>query len=186
MTTAKKAAPKKKAATVKKAAPAPEASAEETPEEEKVRLPVNPVKPGDVKLEREMHNTWACFLPSHYNQDQIEDQKTWTFMASKFKDMDEVCVTAEDGSWRARAVVRRTVSMEINVQVYDMIELSAPMIAKEVTIGDDYVIRHFGAIRKFAVCNRANGTVVKEGFNTQVQAMKYVTDHIQAKTAVGT
>ena len=168
-----------KAPTKNAAAPAAKKA-----EPEKIRLPVNPVKPGDVKLEAQMHNTWACFLPSDYTQDQVEDQKTWTFMAAKFKDMDEMCVTAEDGSWRARAIVRRTVSMEINVQVYDWIELSAPMIAKEVTIGDDYVIRHFGAVRKFAVCNQANGTIVKEGFNTQVQAIKYVTDHIQARAAV--
>ncbi len=148
------------------------------------RLPVNPVKPGDVKLMEQMHNSWALFLPSHYNQGQVEDQKTWTFMATRFKDMDEVRVTAEDGSWIAKAIIRRTVSMEINVQVYDWIELSAPMIAKEIEIGEDYVIRHFGAVRKFAVCNKANGTVVKEGFNTQVQAIKYVTDHIQQSTAV--
>lgn len=180
MTTAKKAAPKK-AATVKKAAPA---AAKKAAPKETVRLPVNPVKPGDVKLEAQMHNNWACFVPSHYNQDQVEDQKTWTFMAAKFKDLDHIRCTAEDGSWIAMAIVRRTVSMEINVQVYDWIELSAPMIAKEIEIGDDYVIRHFGAVRKFAVCNQANGTVVKEGFNTQVQAIKYVTDHIQGQGAV--
>ena len=167
MTTTKKAAPKK-------AAPVAQA------EPENVRLPVNPVKPGDVKIEAQMHNNWACFIPSHYTQAQVEDQKTWTFMAPKFKDLDLIRITAEDGSWIAMACIRRTVSMEINVQVYDWIELSAPQIAKEIEIGDDYVIRHFGTVRKFAVCNQANGTVVKEGFNTQVQAIKYVTDHIQS------
>lgn len=148
------------------------------------RLPVNPVKPGDVKLGEQMHNNWACFLPSDYTQGQVEDQKTWTFMAPKFKDMDLIRCTAEDGSWIAMAVIRRTVAMEVNVQVYDWIELSAPQIAKEIIIGDDYVIRHFGSVRKFAVCNQANGTVVKEGFTTQVQAIKYVTDHIQQTVAV--
>jgi hypothetical protein len=168
MATPKKAAPKKAATVAKPAATA------------KVRLPVNPVKPGDVKIAAQMHNSWACFLPSHYNQDQVEDKKTWTFMAPKFADLDTIRCTAEDGSWIAHAVIRRTVSMEVNVQVYDWIELSAPMIAKEIEIGDDYVIRHFGNVRKFAVCNLVNGTVVKEGFTTQVQAIKYVTDHIQA------
>jgi len=169
--TAKKAPTTKAVAPVEKTAPA------------KIRLPVNPVKPGDVKIDAQMHNNWACFLPSMYNQDQVEDKKTWTFMAPKFKDLDIIRCTAEDGSWIAMAVIRRTVTMEINVQVYDWIELSAPMIAKEVTIGDDYVIRHFGTIRKFAVCSQINGAVVKEGFNTQVQAMKYVTDHIQSAGA---
>lgn len=167
--TAKKAAPKKAVSSVK-----PEGATE------KVRLPVNPVKPGDVKTQEQMHNNWACFLPSHYNQDQVEDKKTWTFMATRFKDLDLIRVTAEDGSWVAMAVIRRTVTMEINVQIYDWIELSAPQIAKEIMIGDEYVIRHFGTVRKFAVCNFQDGTVVKEGFNTQVQAIKYVTDHIQS------
>lgn len=171
MTTAKKAAPKK-AAVVKQAEPA------------KVRLPVVPVKPGDVKLKREMHNHWAVNLPSEYNQDQVEDQKTWTFMAPKFKDLDFITATAEDGSWFCECRLRRTVSMEIHVQVYDWVTMAAPMIAKEIEIGEDYVIRHFGTLRKFAVCNKANGTVVKEGFNTQVQAIKYVTDHIQSQNAV--
>jgi len=173
-------APKKKAAAPKKAAPKAVASKAET---EKVRLPVNPVKPGDVKLHAQMHNYWAVFLPSDYIQDQVEDKKTWTFMAPKFKDLDEMRCTAEDGSWIAKCVIRRTVSMEINVQIYDWIELAAPMIAKEIEIGDDYVIRHFGTVRKFAVCNMHNGAVVKEGFNTQVQAIKYVTDHIQSAGA---
>jgi len=127
-----------------------------------------------------MHYSWACFLPSDYVQSQVEDQKTWTFMAPKFKDLDFLICTAEDGSWFCNARVRRTVSMEVHVQVYDWVELSAPQIAKEISIGDDYVIRHFGSVRKFAVCNTTNGTVVKEGFTTQVQAIKYVTDHIQA------
>jgi hypothetical protein len=165
---AKKAAPKKEVTPV----------VEQTPEE--IRLPVNPVKPGDVKTQEQMHNNWACFLPSHYNQNQVEDKKTWTFMATRFRDLDMIRCTAEDGSWIAMAVIRRTVSMEIHVQVYDWIELAAPMIAKEIEIGDDYVIRHFGTVRKFAVCSLLNGSVVKEGFNTQVQAIKYVTDHIQS------
>jgi len=169
--TAPKAAPKKAAAPSPVPAPA-------------LRLPVNPVKPGDVKMAAQMHNEWACFVPSDYVQSQVEDQKTWTFMAPKFKDLDLMRVTAEDGSWIALACIRRTVTMEINVQVYDWIELSAPMIAKEIEIGNDYLIRHFGTVRKFAVCNKANGTIVKEGFNTQLQAMKYATDHIQANTAV--
>lgn len=168
----------KKAATKEAAAPAVKEVDTTT-----VRLPVNPVKPGDVKTEIQMHNNWACFLPSDYTQGQVEDKKTWTFMAPKFKDLDLIRVTAEDGSWIALACIRRTISMEINVQVYDWIELSAPMIAKEVQIGDGYVIRHFGTVRKFAVCNTANGNVVKEGFNTQLQAIKYVTDHIQSAGA---
>jgi hypothetical protein len=165
--------------TAKKAATKAAAPTVQPVETEKVRLPVNPVKPGDVKLNDQMHQNWACFLPSHYTQGQVEDKKTWTFMAPKFKDLDLMRCTAEDGSWIALACIRRTVSMEITVQVYDWIELSAPMIAKEIEIGDDYVIRHFGTVRKFAVCNMSNGNVVKEGFNTQVQAIKYVTDHIQ-------
>lgn len=170
--------------TAKKAAPkAAAAPAVQPAETVTVRLPVNPVKPGDVKIEAQMHNNWACFLPSHYTQDQVEDKKTWTFMAPKFKDLDLLRCTAEDGSWIALACIRRTISMEINVQVYDWIELAAPMIAKEVQIGDGYVIRHFGTVRKFAVCNTANGSVVKEGFNTQLQAIKYVTDHIQSAGA---
>jgi hypothetical protein len=170
--TAKKAAPKKAASEVN-----PEGATE------KVRLPVNPVKPGDVKTQEQMHNNWACFLPSHYNQDQVEDKKTWTFMATRFKDLDLIRCTAEDGSWVAMAVIRRTMTMEINVQIYDWIELSAPQIAKEIVIGDDYVVRHFGTVRKFAVCNFHGGEVVKEGFNTQVQAIKYITDHIQSAGA---
>lgn len=171
MTTAKKAAPKK-AAVAKKAEP------------DKVRLPINPVKPGDVKQRALMHNQWAVFVPSDYVQSQIEDSKLWTFMAPKFKDLDFVTVTSEDGSWFCEARIRRTVQMEVHVQVYDWITLTAPMIAKEIEIGEHYVIRHFGTLRKFAVCNKTNGTIVKEGFNTQVEAMKYVTEHIQSTQAV--
>lgn len=170
--------------TVKKAAPKKATKTAEKPAvTEKVRLPVNPVKPGEVKTEDQMHNNWACFMPSHYNQDQVEDQKTWTFMATRFRDLDMIRVTAEDGSWIAMAVIRRTVAMELTVQVYDWIELAAPMIAAEIDIGNDYVIRHFGTVRKFAVCNKATGAVVKEGFNTQVQAMKYASEKIQAAVA---
>jgi hypothetical protein len=170
-----------KAVTKKAAAPVPKAAPVQAVPEVTVRLPVNPVKPGDVKMAAQMHNDWACFLPSDYVQSQVEDQKTWTFMAPKFKDLDLMRCTAEDGSWIALACIRRTVSMEINVQVYDWIELSAPQIAKEIEIGDDYVIRHFGTVRKFAVCNKATGAVVKEGFNTQVQAMKYAGEKIQSQ-----
>lgn len=163
-------APKKKAAT-KSAAPPPPAPAHDRE--------VTPVKPGDVKLEHMMHQQWACFAPSDYTKDDLENPKFWTFMAPKFKDLDEVRVTAEDGSWVSKAIIRRTMSMEVHVQVYDWIELQAPQIAKEIEISG-YLVRHLGAVRQFCVHNKDTGQVVKEGFRTQIDAMKYITDHIQA------
>jgi hypothetical protein len=140
---------------------------------------VNPVKPGDVKLNDMMHQNWACFAPSHYTQEMVENPKVWTFMAVKFKDLDSIRVTAEDGSWVAFGIVRRSISMEVNVQIYDWVELQESQIAEEIRI-NNYVIRHFGSVRRFAVVNTVNGTVVKEGFQTQSDALKYATSQIQA------
>jgi hypothetical protein len=162
MATAKKAAPKKVTAVQK----------EPTPE-------VVPVKPGDVKLDDMMHQNWALFAPSHYTQEMIETPKFWTFMAPKFKDLDGIRVTAEDGSWVALGYVRRSISMEVNVQIHDWIQLQEAQIAEEIRI-NDFVIRHFGAVRKFAVVNDVTKNVVKEGFQSQSDALKYVTSQIQA------
>ncbi len=140
---------------------------------------VNAVKPGDVKLEDMMHQNWACFAPSHYTQEMIESPKFWVFMAPKFKDLDSIRVTAEDGSWVALCYIRRSISMEVNVQVHDWIQLAEAQIAEEIRI-NDYVIRHFGTVRRFAVVNALNGTVVKEGFMKQSQALEYATSQIQA------
>ena len=171
MATAKKAAPKKKAAAATKPATPEEAPAHDRE--------VTPVKPGDVKLENMMHQQWACFAPSDYSKDQVENPKFWTFMAPKFKDLDEIRITAEDGSWIAKAYIRKTMSMELFIQVYDWVELEAPQLAKEIEVSG-YLIRHLGLVRMFCVHNKATGQLVKEGFRTQMDAMKYVTDHIQA------
>ncbi|TFH42328.1 MAG: hypothetical protein E4H01_13645 [Lysobacterales bacterium] len=150
----------------------------------KVLAPVNPVKPGDVKLDSQMHQSWACFAPAHYTQDMLETPKFWTFMAPKFKDLDAIRITAEDGSFVAFGIIRRTNTLEVNVQIYDWIELQEAMIAKEIEI-NDYVIKHFGAVRKFCVINKSTKTVMKENFQTQIQAMRYVADHMQVKQATG-
>lgn len=161
----------KKAATKKAAAPKSTPMGDDRP--------VVPVKPGDVKLADMMHQNWACFAPSEFKKEDVENPKFWVFMAPKFKDLDTMRVTAEDGSWVAMAIIRRTQSMEVHVQCYDWIELAAPQVAKEIEI-NGYLIRHLGAVKKFTVHNMVNNTVVKEGFNTQIDAMKYITDHIQA------
>lgn len=165
-------------ATTKKAAAVKPTVVEEQPVPE-----VNPVKPGDVKLEDMMHQNWACFAPSHYTQEMVESPKLWVFMGVRFKDMDSIRVTAEDGSWVALGYVRRSITMEVQVQIHDWIELQESQIAEEIRI-NDYVIRHFGSVRKFAVVNTAGNKVVKEGFQTQADALKYATSQIQANSSL--
>lgn len=163
-------APKKKTAAKKTEAKA---------ESEAPLRAVVPVKPGDVKLTHEMHQNWACFAPSDFTREDVENPKFWTFMAPKFKDLDSIRITAEDGSWVSMAFIRRTMAKEVHVQVYDWIELQAPQMAKEIEVSG-YLVRHLGAVKKFCVHNKATGQVVREGFQTQIDAMKYITDHIQA------
>ena len=145
---------------------------------------VNPIKPGDVKLAEQMHQNWACFAPSHYDQEMLENPKFWIFMAPKFKDMDSIRITAEDGSYIALGYIRRSQTMEVLVQITDIIPMQEQMIAKEIEI-NGYLIRHFGSVRKFCVVNKATKEVLRENFQTQLQAMKYVTDHIQVLQSTG-
>lgn len=166
--------------TVKKAAPKSAAVAKKEEAPVQVPLPeVNPIKPGDVKLDDMMHQNWAMFAPAHYTQAMIESQRFWVFMAPKFKDLDAVRVTAEDGSWIALGYIRRSISMEVTCQITDWIELDEAAIAEEIKI-NDYSIRHFGAVRRFAVVNTVSNQVVKEGFTAQADALKYATSLIQA------
>lgn len=171
MATTKKA-PAKKAATAKVA---PEVVTE-TPVPQ-----VNGVRPGDLKLDDMMHQNWACLAPAHYSQEMIESRKFWIFASKKMKDMDHVRVTAEDGSWVCWGIMRKTIGGEIMFQVYDWVELQEAPIANEIKI-NDYVIRHFGPVRQFAVVNSLDGNVVKEGFRSQADALKYATGLIQANT----
>lgn len=172
---------KKKAATKPTANKKPEAVVVTPIPESKV---VNPIKPGDVKLAEQMHQNWACFAPSHYDQEMLENPKFWTFMAPKFKDMDSIRITAEDGSYIALGYIRRSQTMEVMVQITDIIQMHEQMIAKEIEI-NGYLIRHFGSVRKFCVINKETKEVLRENFLTQLQAMKYVTDHIQVLASTG-
>lgn len=176
MATTKKAAAKKPAATKATATPAVEAVSDNP-----VPPEVNGVRPGDLKLDDMMHQNWACFAPAHYTQEMVESRKFWIFAAKKMKDMDHVRVTAEDGSWVCWGIMRKTIGGEIVFQVYDWVELQEAPIANEIKI-NDYVIRHFGPVRQFAVVNSMDGTVVKEGYRTQSDALKYATGLIQANT----
>jgi hypothetical protein len=150
---------------------------------EEPTVEVNPVKPGEVKLDDMMHQNWALFAPSHYTKEMVENPRFWTFMAVRFKDLDAVRVTAEDGSWVALGYIRRSISMEVTCQIHDWIELQEAQIAEEIRI-NDYMIKHFGSVRRFAVVNTLNGTVVKEGFMTQSDALKYATSAIQANSTL--
>ncbi len=145
---------------------------------------VVPIKPGDVKLMDQMHQNWACFAPSHYDQEMLEDPKYWTFMATRFKDMDSIRITAEDGSYIALGYIRRSQTMEVMVQITDIIPMQEQMIAKELDI-NGYLIKHFGSVRRFCVVNKETREVIKENFQTQLQAMKYVSEHILVQQAAG-
>ena len=173
---------KKKAATKPTAQKRPNVATVVTPLPEDKR--VNPIKPGDVKLLDQMHQNWACFAPAHYDQEMLENPKFWTFMAPKFKDMDSIRITAEDGSYIALGYIRRSQTMEVKVQIVDIIPMQEQMIARELEI-NGYLIKHFGSVRKFCVINKETTQVLKENFQTQLQAMKYVSDHIQVLQAAG-
>lgn len=178
MATVKKKAAPKRAAVTKPVVPAVEKLPEPTISLVDEPQKVVPIKPGDVKLANQMHQDWACFVPAHYTQDMCEDPKMWTFMRPKFKDFDTMRMTAEDGSFVALAIIRVSQGMDLSMQIHDWIQLQESMFANEITI-NDYVIRHFGLTRKFCVINLATKDVMKEGFQTQLQAMKYVQDHIK-------
>lgn len=184
MATAKKKATPRKAAATKPSVPAVEKLPEPTVSLVDEPQRVVPIKPGDVKLANQMHQDWACFVPANYTQEMCEDPKMWTFMMPKFKDFDTMRMTAEDGSFVALAIIRRSQGMDLSMQIHDWIQLQESMFATEIAI-NDYVIRHFGLVRKFCVINTKTKAVMKEGFQTQLQAMKYVQEHIQVTHQTG-
>lgn len=180
MAVAKKKAAPKKAAPAVKAAPAAETV--ETPEPRETRAAsrgVVPLRTGDVKLHHLVHQTWAAFVPPDYTIEDLENPKLYSFMSTRFQDLDRIEVTAEDGSFVAKGIVRRSLGREINVQIYEMNELQAPMMGKELEMYG-YLIRHGGAVKKFWIQNKDTGSTLKEGMNTQMEAIQYLTDFIKA------
>jgi hypothetical protein len=141
--------------------------------------PVVPLKPGDVKLVASMHQHWACYVPPDYTQAEIENPRLYGFLATKFQDLDLIMITAEDGSFMANARIRRIMGREIQVQVYDWIDLQPSMISPEIEV-NGYLIRHGGAVKKFYITNKLTGALLREGLGSQIVAMQYLQDHFKA------
>ncbi len=166
----------KKKAAPKKAVPAVQAAPRET---KAASRGVVPLRQGDVKLAPLMHQYWATFVPSHYTIEDLEDPKLYSFMASRFQDLDRIEVTAEDGSFIAKGIIRRSLGREIQVQIYELNQLQEAMVSDELEMYG-YFIKHGGAVKKFFIQNKDTGNVLKEGLNSQIEAIQYLTDFIKA------
>lgn len=141
---------------------------------------VKPIRPSDIQPAGQINNSWEAVQPADMTREELENPELWKFMGNRFKEMDQVRVTADDCSWVAKGVVHQVVGSDVALVFpeRDYLQLS-PRSESELDI-DNHFIRNCGRIRKYVIVHKGTGNVVKENLATQLIAIQYLKDHLKA------
>lgn len=147
-------------------------------------LNVNPLRPGECKRAHEMRNSWMAYVPPTYTRAQLEDPRLYSFMSGQMLDLDKIELVAENGAFIAKGIVRKVLGREIQVQLYDLIELQ-PLEEGTMVTMYGFDIKFGGPAKKYYIQSKSTGDVVRDGLPTQMAAITYLTDHLKAKKKAG-
>ncbi len=142
---------------------------------------LTPVNPKDCSLLQHAHQTHVAAIPTGVPIEYLEDTAMWPNVAGKFRNFDRVEIEAMDGSMFARGIVTAVSGTRAKVRITEYHKL-ATVNAPEIRM-NGYIIRNGGFSRKWMLVDEETGHVLKEGLDSQSQAIQHLQDHIKSMNA---
>lgn len=139
---------------------------------------IEPLRPSRFALGEHAFNTYNALVVEGVTLQDILDSKNYfAHVSRKLRVGDEVRLLAEDGTWIARLYVRHADGSDIRVHPIDHVSFEDKIEPTDVHEG--YRIDLCGP-KKFCIRNADDGSIIKEGIPTRVEAQRELNDLITA------
>lgn len=100
----------------------------------------------------------------------------WTHVAQQLRPLCRIEAVAEDGSWFAEFMVISTSKLAANVSLMRHVLLSE---VKPSADGDTHFAKWAGPSAKYRVVRKSDNAAIKDGFDTQAQALIWIAENIK-------
>lgn len=138
-------------------------------------------QPLKLLLAEHQSRTYCLYVDPLTSQDEILAPGYWANVAKTLAIGDEIKVIAEDMTWRMVLLVRAVSRLEAVVYVlaHDTMGQAADATGADVP----YATKWRGPARKWSVILKKDGSVVKEDFQIEEEAKKWIGSHMKAMAA---
>lgn len=116
---------------------------------------------------------WSVTTPDGVSFDDLLRPDYWTHVAAKLTPGDIIEVHAVDASYYAELYVRVTSKLEARVAVLTKYEFTSA----ESVEAPGYAVKWRGPARRWGVVRVNDGTVVRDGFQTEDLAAAFLLDY---------
>jgi len=142
-------------------------------------IKVDPLRPADVGLFEHRVTRLDASVSGKLSTEELEDPALWVNIAGKMTMGTEVRCLADDMSFVAYGVCTFSQGSTVKIKIYAMHKLDQVDADKMGDITSDYEIKLRGP-KKWCVMKKSDGTVIKEGIATQLEAMREMEDYKKA------
>jgi hypothetical protein len=139
---------------------------------------IEPILVKNMQLMQYAHQTHVCITRSTLTKSQIQDEATWAFVAKKLRMHDRVQVMDSQASQLAEGIVTYVSGNKVKVQIYALHKLNDSDMT-EIPY-KDYLIRWGGVASKWTIVAKSDGTILREDFPSDDEAIAYLKDHYKA------
>lgn len=135
------------------------------------------ILPSRIKLAEFARSVWNV-TPEHGTtfEDVCRDEY-WQMARNELRVGDRIELIAEDGAWYAELIV--LCLKPRGVQVGAIRHVSFEDEAEQGAGSEDFLVKWRSPRSRFAVMRKADGQVLKEGFDQKEEAQSWLADHLK-------
>jgi len=139
---------------------------------------IEPILVKDVALMQFQRQTHECITRTRLTVEQLQDERTWAFAATKLRLYDRLEIMDALASQLALGIVTYINGTNVRVQIYQVHQLSEAT-QKEIEYRD-YIVRWAGVVQKWVIVGKEDGKILKADFATDRDGLRYLYDHYKA------
>lgn len=133
------------------------------------------IDPSRMGLAEYHRSEWVANAPEGVTVEDITEPGFWSLMASQMSPYDRVEVRADDGTWVAECLVTGCDRTWAKVHVLAVHKLSSADVSQ--TQSAKYLTKYRGPQNKWSVIRQADQVAIKEGCQTQDEAIAWMKEH---------
>lgn len=146
------------------------------------------LQPNRVKGAEYHRNIWCVTPERGASLEDVLSAGYFSHVVAQFRPGDRLEVVPEGRAWYAELIVLGVSKLDAQFGVITVADLGrAPqpteLPPQEAPATEDYVIRWAGPKAKFRIQRRADKEVLQDGFDTEAEASRWLTDHTTAMAA---
>lgn len=136
-----------------------------------------PIKGERFGLMTHKAQNFNAVVPAGISRADLVDKRLWSHVATQIQSYAEIRVVCEDGSYMARLLVTFKNGIDLRLHELEWHDLDK---IEDLEAHPDYEVRSKGAILKWCIIRKNDGSIVKEKLENQAAALHELAEYLRA------